>query len=84
MAHQKLDAFLVQNEKELLVTDYESLLEDLLRAGIKATVSSAADLANRAFWGEELPARQAAVVEAWETRTLAEPWKPNRSTPTRE
>jgi hypothetical protein len=58
----------------LLMTDYQNLLEDLLGAGLKATLSTARYLATQAFHGETLPSPQAEIVAAWEARTLAIPF----------
>lgn len=56
------------------MTDYQMLLEDLLGAGVKATLSTAVTLANQAFYGQVLPSPQAEIVMAWEAKTLATPF----------
>lgn len=55
------------------MTDYESLLNDLLTAGVKCTLSGAVKLAEQAFYGEELSSPQREVVAMWESRTLLQP-----------
>jgi hypothetical protein len=57
------------------MTDYESLLNDLLTAGVKCTLSGAVKLACASFYGEEVPEPAKQVVKAWEVRTLAAAWQ---------
>lgn len=51
------------------MTDYERLAIDL-----GTTVARAHQLAIMAWEGKPLPDREAVIVAAWETRTLATSW----------
>lgn len=59
------------------MSDYERLAADLTAAGIKASVATARRLATMAWCGATLAGDAAAVVAAWEARTLATPWRPD-------
>lgn len=60
------------------MTDYESLLNDLLTAGVKCTLSGAVKLACASFYGEEVPEPAKEVIKAWEVRTLSATWVTTR------